>query len=273
MPSPFPGMDPWLEEPARWQNVHQKLITALADVLNRDMPPHYVAVMQERLVVERPRQEGLPDVGVLQAAPEKAKPGPRSSGAGLVVAPWVNIRAKEREIREPYIEIIKPKEPGRIVTGIEVLSPSNKKPSSDGRAQYTKKQEMMLASGTNLLEIDLLRYGCHTVAASLDELTEYTPWDYLVCLARAGADTRQVWPISVRNPLPNIAVPLVPADGDVVVSLQQILDQIYDVARLYLLIDYSRPAVPPLSAEDAAWAQAILAKAVDQQNSTRNGGP
>lgn len=51
MPGPFPGMDPYLEDPGEWPGVHQRLITYTADTLTAVLPPEYAAVMGERLLV------------------------------------------------------------------------------------------------------------------------------------------------------------------------------------------------------------------------------
>lgn len=273
MPSPFPGMDPWLENPSRWQNVHDRLITYFADVLNGIMPTNYVAIIQERLVIERPRKENWPDIGVVKTG---IAPLPNlnavSNAAILEADPAWEIHLSEKEIRESYIEIVKADNQGAVVTAIEVLSPSNKKPSSDGRAQYLRKQESIQNGPTHLLEIDLLRYGCHTVSVPLDELTGRGKWDYLISLSRApDRDQWQVWAVSVRQALPKINVPLGGEDGDVVVSLQNVFTHCFDVGRFALLVDYSQRPVPPLSAEDAVWAEALLQKG--KAVSTRVNGP
>ena len=218
MPSPFPGMDPYLERPARWAGVHQRLITHLADGLNTLLPPHYVADIGERLFPV--------------------------------------------EMREVFVQILPVDDQSRIVTAIEVLSASNKTAGSDGRELYLTKQQEVLRSDTHLIEIDLLRQGAHTVAAPIPALQARGRWDYLVCLHRAGAGRQfEVWPITLRQALPTIRVPLANGDPDVEVNLQAVFNRCYDEGGYARRLDYREEPPVPLSPDDAAWADALLRQA------------
>ena len=132
-------------------------------------------------------------------------------------------------MREAFINIVRKGEPGRVVGTIEVLSPSNKDSGNPGCDLYLKKQQEILASSTHLVEIDLLRQGQHTVAASKGLLHEPGPWDYVACLHRAGHGRRfTTWPVTVRQRLPRIRVPLADDDQEVVLDLQAVFQRCYD---------------------------------------------
>ena len=66
MPSPFPGMDPYLEEPSQWPGVHQRLITYMADAMQPRIRPRYHVLIGERVYIAEPPQNFYPDVTLLQ---------------------------------------------------------------------------------------------------------------------------------------------------------------------------------------------------------------
>lgn len=270
MPSPFPGMDPYLEHPVLWSGVHQRLITYLGDELNALLPPDYVADIGERLYVVQAGRNIYPDVAVFEQplpVPMLAPPTRGESAvavaeeAAVAVAsdpPWV-LTVDLTEVREVFIEILPVGDEERVVTVIEVLSPANKTAYSEGRETYLTKQQEVLASETHLLEIDLLRSGEHTVAAPRGALLAKGRWDYLVCLHRGGQRGRyEVWPIALRQRLPRIHVPLLAGDPEVVLDLQAVFSRCYDEGAYARRLDYRREPPTPLAGEDAAWADALL---------------
>jgi hypothetical protein len=177
MPSPFPGMDPYLEHPALWPGVHQRLITYLGDALNALLPPHYVADIGERLYVVQSERSIYPDVVVVEPPAAVFLPERGASGTAAVLnsdPSWV-LTVDPIERREVFIEILSVGDTSRVVTVIEVLSPSNKTPGSEGRQLYVTKQQEILQSPTHMLEIDLLHYGEHTVAAPRINLLAKAP--------------------------------------------------------------------------------------------------
>jgi hypothetical protein len=110
-----------------------------------------------------------------------------------------------------------------------------------------------------LLEIDLLRSGLHTVAATRERLARHGPYDFLVSLSRG--DRRALcdaWGVSVRQRLPRVAVPLLSGDPDVVLDLQALFTDCYDRGGYSRRVDYRRDPVPPLTPGDAAWSDALL---------------
>ncbi len=147
----------------------------------------------------------------------------------------------------------------QIVTVIEILSPTNKNTSNDGWETYRRKQQELLASQTNLIKIDLLRDGEYTVAVPESVLPRAPRRDYLTCLHRGGRGWDfEAWPTRVRERLPCIAVPLTQELSDVPLDLQQPFNRLYDEGRYDRKVNYSREPIPPLAAEDAAWADTLL---------------
>ena len=261
MPSPFPGMDPYLEHPALWPGVHQRLITYLGDTLNAMLPPHYVADIGERLYVVEPAHTIYPDVVVHEQPPVGSEATPERSATSTEVSsdpPWV-LTIEPVEMREVFIHVLSVADASRVVTAIEVLSPSNKASRSPGKELYQSKQSELLESQTHLIEIDLLRRGCHTVAAPRAYLEQQGTWDYLVCLHRGGEGHRyEVWARGLHERLPRIRVPLSDGDGDLVLDLQALLTRCYDEGAYERRINYEGEPQPPLPAKDTAWACELL---------------
>ncbi|MCS6863296.1 MAG: DUF4058 family protein [Abditibacteriales bacterium] len=152
MPSPFPGMDPYLEETILWPGLHHRLITHIGDTLNALMPPHYVADIGERLYVVQPEHSVYPHIVVLQHPSPPAPPEAHGTGtpATMVCDQPLILTLEPVEVRETFIEILSLRDEGRIVTVIEILSPSNKVVGSEGREQYLAKQREVLESQTHI---------------------------------------------------------------------------------------------------------------------------
>ena len=254
-------MDPYLEHPARWPGVHLGLISALRVALNALLPERYVADAGERLNVVEPDRNI--HAGILVIEHSSSRPSePQPGGTKAVAAPgesvWV-ITAEPEEQREPYVEIVLADDPGRVVTVIEVLSPSNKAAGHPGREKYRRKQAELVDSRINLLEIDFLRRGEHTVAAPQGELRRRGRWDYLACLHRGARRYEyQVWPITLREPLPHVLIPLADGEPELVLDLQEAFNRFYDENAYARRIDYRQSAIPALEGEDAEWALARL---------------
>jgi hypothetical protein len=171
---------------------------------------------------------------------------------------WV-LTVEPVEIREVFIEILSVADESRVVTVIEVLSPSNKTEDSHGRRLYLTKQQEVLESQTHLIEIDLLRQGEHTIAPPWELLLRKGLWNYLVSLHRGGQGERyEVWPITLRQRLPRILVPLADGDPDVVLDLQGVFNRCYDEGAYIRRLDYRRELPTPLEDDDAEWADALL---------------
>ena len=187
MPGPFPGMDPYLEAPAYWHGMHNRLIFCASEALNMALPDGYVADIEERLYVVESERSIYPDVALLRA-PLQREGHALESGTALLerAAPDGILDVLPVETREWYVTIRTTGKPRRIVTILEILSPANKATGSVGRHDYLHKQQEILNSDTHLLEIDLLRQGAHTIAPPLALLQQRGTWDYLACMNRSS---------------------------------------------------------------------------------------
>jgi hypothetical protein len=262
MPSPFPGMDPYLEDPLLWPSVHHLLITHIGARLNRILPAGYVAAFGERVYVAGPDRDIFPDVFVKGATVPDSGPGSsRQAAVGtLGDPPWVVAVASD-EVVEGFVEIraLDRDRDRPVVTTIEVLSPRNKTLGSEGRQLYRQKQREILASPTHLLEIDLLRSGQHTVAAPREALLGRSPYDYLAGLSRGNQRYEcEVWGIPMRSPLPRVRVPLSAPDPDVILDLQAVFRGVYEDGAFERVLDYTQPPKVPLGKSESAWAIELL---------------
>lgn len=260
MPSPFPGMDPYLER--FWLSVHNTLITYLRDNLNsRLLPPDLRAEMTERVLISSPdesyRRRILPDVYVVEnPAPGAAARGePGAASGGVAVAEPVVVRVGDEPVVETALHITD-LTGATLVTAIELLSASNKLPGRD-REQYLRKRDEYYAGGANTVEIDLFRGGERTVPGIDDYVPAGRRSPYLVITRHAQrGDEWVLYPLPLRNRLPAFPIPLRPTDNEVLIDLQPLLDRAYANGRYP--IDYARDPDPPLEGDDAAWASALL---------------
>lgn len=263
MPSPFPGMDPYLEHPEIFPGLHDGLVTYLREALQPILPSPYFADMARRAWIEVSERFIGPDVHVLRRRPRGAEV--KQDHADVVTAsrPLV-IHVPHDERQEPFVEIyIGRGKDRRLVTTIEVLSPSNKKPGEEGRELYLRKQRELLKSKAHLVEIDLLRGGEHTTAVPRDRLVAQAgAFDYHVCVRQFdNLEDYFVYAIQLAEPLPTLSIPLLPGDGAVSVDLQAVFTRSYDTGPYVREIDYLRDhLVPPLEPKQARWVKRWLTK-------------
>lgn len=268
MPSPFPGMDPYLEDPEIFPGLHDRLVAYVSETLQPLLPPPYYADLGRRAWIEVSERFVGPDVNLLRR-PDRGT-GSRRGNGGVATAsrtattPLV-IHVPHDERREPFVEIYAGRGRNRrLVTSIEVLSPSNKRPGEEGRELYLRKQREMLKSKVHLVEIDLLRGGEHTTAVPYERLVAQAgPFDYHVCVHQFdNVEDYFVYAIQLAEPLPTVSVPLLPEDGAVAVDLQAVFARSYDAGPYAREIDYQRDRpVPPLAPKQARWAKQCLAQA------------
>lgn len=222
MKNPFPGMNPYLQQ--RWGDFHTRFIVEIRDALNQ-------ALLND---LEARIEECMTSVGVEESTLERLRDDPRT---------------------ERHIEILDLRTGGRVITAIELLSPANK--SSEGRESYHKKQAEFIAARVNLVEIDLLLGGTFVLAMPERKLPRKCHTPYLINVRRATRpDEASLYPVLLREPLPNIPIPLRPSDRDVVLELQPLLNECYERGRYRL--NYQQPPSPPLPIEDDAWADQLL---------------
>lgn len=249
MHGPFPGMDPYLESPLFWRGVHLQLINNIVADLQPKLTPKYVARIDERITLLSLPETYHPDVTVREYG--TASPGgviAPGRPAGLIAEPE-EIDVPEWIAPHRSVTILNARD-RRVMTVIEVLSPWNK--NSEGRRQYQHKQEHILLSEANLVEIDLLREGAHTVAVPARRLK---PSDYCVCIHRAGLARFSVHRFNVRDPLPIFAVPIYWDEPDVILDLPAVFDRCYEEGGFARDVEYDREPEPSLNTEDAAWAR------------------
>jgi len=274
MKSPFPGMDPYIEARGLWGDFHDSLIADIKRALSAILPERYVARSRERSYIVLVESEGKderhfePDIKVLGSSlPKRGK----NNGSGLALANGdsVAIRAFiEEDFTETFIEIYELEPEERLVTSIEVLSPSNKRKGTPGWKKYLRKRQALLLGKANLVEIDLLRSG--TRMPMLD------PWPdspYYVLIARErSAPLCRAWPGDFDRPLPTIPIPLSKPDPDIALPLQPLVDGIYERSRYDHSIDYAKPLKPPLSEKQTSWLKGRLrAEPAPSKRSRRRG--
>jgi hypothetical protein len=273
MKSPFPGMDPYLEQPSYWSAVHNRLIVAIADDLVEGLSEQYRVEIEMRTYfsdagdVDRELEGesilvGIPDVAITIAAQAELSPEP--SGAVATLAPPIQAPPPHpdilpeqvtvpmtEEIIERYLEI-RDVATGQVITAIELLSPKNKR-TGEGRNAYERKRNRILNSQTHLVEIDLLRGG-KPLSIESQNLDTYriliSPSDW-----RPKAN---LYAFGLWDRIPTVTIPLRPSERPLTLNLQALVNRVYDRGRYGLAIDYQRSLTPVLSPGDRQKLQQFL---------------
>jgi len=231
MPSPFPGMDPYLEHPDIFPDFHDRFVTYASDAIQPRLPEPYYAALGRRAWIEVSERSVGPDVDVVRPGAANAVSVGTVAVADRPTTEPLVIHVPHDERVEPLVDIYRGRgSERRLVTTIEVLSPSNKTPGEHGRDLYLRKQQEMLHSKVHLVEIDLLRGGRHTTAVPRDRLEAKSGrFDYHVCIHQFdNLEDYFVYPIQLAQPLPQICIPLLPGDGEVGLDLQDLFQRTYD---------------------------------------------
>lgn len=249
-------MNPYLENPDLWSEVHHRLISAIASSIFPHLPPTYRVAIEKRVYTQVPEDSilvGIPDVSVLSQRPTSmptAAPTltlPQTTEQSLTVTLPI-----PEEIREGYLEI-RDMATGAVITAIEVLSPTNKR-AGKGRNAYLSKRETILGSTTHLVEIDLLRES--TPMPIIENLPRSHYRILISCSEQRPKGS--LFSFNLPQSIPVIKIPLRPADIPPELNLQTLLEDLYEEARYDLAIDYNIDPIPALSESDRAWCQAIL---------------
>lgn len=252
MPSPFPGMNPYLERATAWESFHPHFIATALEHIAAQLPPEYVVRVENRVYIHEPplddrRFIGKGDLGVGRTP---GVTGGGGSGAAAVAPAYITIPDAVEVERIGHLTI-RDRDGNDLITLIELLSPTNKKHGED-RVQYEGKRRELLRSPAHFVEIDLLRGGPRM---NPDDLPSC---DYCAIVSRVEERPRAgVWPWRLRDPLPVLPVPLRSPDADARLDLKAVIDQLYDGGR-YANYVYKGPPEPPLAPDDAAWAAAFL---------------
>ncbi|MBS1253073.1 MAG: hypothetical protein MAG451_02118 [Anaerolineales bacterium] len=252
MPSPFPGMDPYLEHPDLWPDVHHGLIEALRSDLAPALRPRYRVVVEKRTYRVDPSEVvfiGRPDVGAIRTVQEPAElyAAVEPGGPLTVEVPVPDV------VEVGYLEV-RDLSSGEVVTVLELLSPANKRPG-EGRRLYDHKRLTILGSLTHLVEIDLLR-AYEPMLVYGDEQESH----YRILVSRSERRPRaDLLTFNVQDPISAFHLPLRRDDEEPLVDLGRLLHELYDRAGYDLSVDYELDPVPPLEDEDAEWVTQLLA--------------
>lgn len=254
MPSPFPGMNPYFEQPGLWRGFHTSLIVKMMDALGPAAAPRYFVNVEESLYIEQPQAERDELFAVADTALSRNEDALAPTGTATLAAPTttpVTARVRLGAITRKHRWLtVRDSRDRRVVTVIELLSPSNKSPGDD-RAMYLRKRRRILRSAAHLVEIDLLRGGERMPVDGAPES------DYRVLVSRRPQRPDvQVWPIGLREPLPPIPIPLRTGEPELSLDLKAIIDAVHD-GGTYRYQLYAGTPSPPLSPDDAAWAADI----------------
>lgn len=251
MPSPFPGMDPYLEHPALWSDVHNSLLAAVRDTVAPDVAPRYYVALERRTYVLKPDDLvfiGRPDIAVVERHDAVAPRAQVASAAAVleVDVPMADEVEELLEVREVTT--------GRCVTVLELMSPANKL-TGRGRDTYLEKRTEILRTRTNLVEVDLLRAG-----EPMPVVGPPVVRDYRILVSRGSRRPRaQLYAWSLRQAIPTFVLPLLKDDAEPTVDLGSVLHALYDRARFDLRLDYTQPPVSTLADDDTAWATSLVA--------------
>jgi hypothetical protein len=250
-------MDPYLERPSLWPDVHHELISEIRAALTPVLRRHYSARVEMRVYISEEDDPGrrvmVPDVRVESLRKAKAHRKSTVASGVQVAEPLVVPLLLDDEIEEARLEI-REAVSGALVTVIEVMSPTNNIAGSCGRTSFINKRREVLASAVHWVEIDLLRAGERSLPSP-----PLRPSDYRITVSRGDDRSRaRYWPVSVRQALPVIGIPLKGEDADAPLDVGAVLQTSYDRAGYDETIKYGKPPSPPLRADDAKWANQLL---------------
>ncbi len=254
--NPFPGTNPFFEQ--QWQDAHASLLLYIRDALQERLPADLVARTEEEVIAigaGRSATTYRPDVQVRQPWTLKEPAGSSIASTSTPTPQSEPIHVRLEDEVERWVEIHD--EAGRLITAIELLSPSNKVESAD-RDRYLRKRGSFINGGANLVEIDLVRQGAPIFPAPVRKILVGASACYGIGVFRAiRPQELEVYPAKLRDRLPVIRVPLRPTDADVPLDLQVLIDQCHERGR-YHLLNYRQSLNPPFSADEAAWVDELL---------------
>jgi Protein of unknown function (DUF4058) len=256
MPNPFPGMNPYLEHPDEWPQVHHLLISSLLETLVPKLLPKYIVTIDKRIYQASESEDdllvGLPDLSVQRKQTQTDSTASAVAIATPTTAP-VEVRVPMlMEFREGYLEVRETKNK-EVVTVIEVLSPANKR-FGQGRKMYEEKRQQVLGSRTHLVEIDLLR-GWKPLPVFDSNLAA----NYRILVSRGDRRPKaDLYLFNLPDAIPTFPLPLRRGDVEPIVDLQLLINRLYDRAGYDYTIDYNSEIVPKLSESEAAWADTLL---------------
>ncbi len=272
MPYPFPGMNPYLENPDLWPEVHHRLITAIAIAIEPNLSMQYRVAIEKRTYTVDDKESIviIPDVAVTSDMMKKTASNSfsQTQTAVMTLPPKTETEFEPitvklpvpMQVREGYLEI-RDIPYGEVVTVIELISPPNKT-TTQGRKTYEKKREIVLKNGVNLVEIDLIRKG-----KPMSILTKVQKTDYRILVVKGNhLPLAELYAFGVREKIPLFPIPLRREDQEPILNIYSLLINVYNQARLDFYLDYEQNPVPPLRKEDTEWMDNLLK---EQQRRTK----
>jgi Protein of unknown function (DUF4058) len=255
MSSPFPGMDPYLEQSSFWSSFHFRLIGAIAATLTPQLSDQYYIEVELRTYQNEGDNEvliGIPDAAILNRQSADRLPVETQSTTAVMAQPETVMLPMIESVKERYLEI-RDIQTDAVITVIEVLSPKNKQ-AGEGRNAYEKKRRSILESATHLVEIDLLRAG-----KAMPIVTNRPPSAYRILISRSPQrPAADLYALSLQMPLPTLPIPLKTNDVDIILDLQAVFDQIYTEARYGMRLNYNETVPPPaLQPDDRLWLETL----------------
>ncbi len=253
--SPFPGMNPYLENPLFWSEIHNLLIAAIFRKLNPQLRPKYRVAIEKRVyqtIDEDSLLVGVADVAV-QSIEKMPLPEPASVAVASPVVEAVTVDVTMPEtVKETYLEV-RDVATQEVVTVIEILSPKNKR-RGEGRNAYIKKRLQVLGSYTNLVEVDLLRDG-----KPIQQLQNNIQTDYRILVSRASKRPKaDLYAFNLQNPIPCFLLPLREGDTEPLLEIQTLINELYNEGNYDLVIDYAQEPVPAMSVNSVVWVDELL---------------
>ena len=263
MPSPFPGMNPYIERASVWHDFHERWIPQAAEWIGALVLPRYFVRIDEHIYLHELSAEERRLLGRGDLLVPALTSGPSTAAVAVAAAPApaeVGVPAFDTEALS-FLEV-RDRDNNELITVIELLSPTNKYAGPD-REQYLAKARALQRRWVHLVEIDLLRGGPRM------PWLDMPPCDYCVVVSRWEQRPKAgFWPIHLRDPLPEIPIPLRQGDRDARLDLQQALHRVYDAAG-YAYHIYSAPPEPVLAPAHSAWAEELVKAArVESSSST-----
>lgn len=251
MPSPFPGMDPYLEAPDVWPDFHNRLATIISAELNAILPAPYYARLEMRLelgviVGGGGPQRIVPDVMVVTQPLAAVEATPAQLQPRTVITDPMRVTVRMEPIRHYYVEVRDAARGHQLTTLLEIVSPSNKGPGPD-RDAYERKQHEIITSNVSLIELDLLRTGQRILPhPELHRAITTAKADYVVLINRASnrratSADYEIYPIQLHQTLPCIPIPLRSDEVDVPLDLQVMVNQAYDSGPYRRIVSYREP--------------------------------
>ena len=243
----FPGMNPYLESPYHWPEIHTWLMVELARTLNPKLLPTYRAAVETRVYIDS-SAVGIPDASVYsQVQPPQVQ---TSSVAVASKKPERVLLPMPYEVTERYLEI-REVDTKRVVTVVELLSPANKR-GGQGREKYLAKRQNILSSATHFVEIDLLRKGEPMPVKGGRRA------DYQILVSRASErPNAERYAFNLEENVPSFPLPLDSGVAEPIIELKAILDTVCRDTAIDQAIDYTNQPQPPLSEDSFRWVQSL----------------